>query len=927
MIKNILIKGVVPALFVALASGQLASADAVPRLITQQAGSLGTEQTVAVVRCRYQGSAAPARDASKAEHVPVTGLTEQMNTVVNKYYAQVAKIPPVLGGDEQAFVSFQFLPVPGDCQFGYPDNGRYDDRGVLSRELVDGITFADQAAPELMASTTRVVVVVDSSKRSFSTAGRWLRPLPNGGYRALSGTVVDGAAMEEPGLLTLVHGLGHQLGLPGLDLPLNQALDTGAAGQQGVAASKALGAYTRYAAQWIKDPGIRVLTITPPVAEAPLDVIIDLGLPNNRGKLTELIRLDINDAAATPGHAVPMSGYLLEVQKLASAAGDSNPAAVRVHRQTGGVHAAPASGAEGASAVATGPVTLCGATADSCGTVLEPSAAALREGDSFADAAAGIRVEVLGPNPDGGQRIRLHWAAAEQPNIVVTDLRLDSPLNGAGVFERRASYGDPIGYTLGQNWAATAPPRALPASVVPMVHTLEVELVNRGGEVSDAVHGSVYITEPMILAGPATSLTDIRKHAIATLPFTVPAEALPAAATANATVRIPYAPAGPFIAWVVVEGDNELANTQADNRYMESFVILRSTVDENGVYAPLELSLPVRNTTAQAQRYTVSITAPQPQPSQWTVRTTRDPILSLAAGASEDYDIRLQAPAPERPGRSGRAERLNLITWMAQGDAFVPVHHLPVYYRLVQPTHLTLEAPVDGEAVIRGQLSADGDKPLAGQPVQVLVSAHTGSRQSFIVRTDTNGRFEQAFQPVGDACQVVTAHFPGRAGYAAARSPEALQYFSAGCPRPEAEPVVISELAIKSIRRQPSAIDFGLEIKLSAPAPAGGMGLRLSGNAARYFRLPRRLRVPEGEQSLLVNIRRYDNGLLEPFIKVHLTVSSANNEKTMVLGRGRKGAVFSARNEARRRIKERAVPQRPAAEQAPAAPAETKAPY
>ncbi len=269
-------------------------ADELNQVITSLGGAVGTNQPIAVVLCRYQGSNTPPLEDSDGNILSsAEQIAELMTNHVNSYYLEATARPDAADNASQAWTTFNFIPIPGICNFDYPDNGERDDPEVMAREVPDAVKFADTAQPAIFRTTKRIIVVVNGSKRNRATMAMWPFMLPNSGFVLLSAALVDVKTIAEEDLSTVSHELGHQLGLPDLYSESPPSEYMGKWDLMGDDNNQNFSAYSRYSARWISNPSSRVVNIAPASGQR-IDRNIDIGLPNNREGLPELIRLDVN---------------------------------------------------------------------------------------------------------------------------------------------------------------------------------------------------------------------------------------------------------------------------------------------------------------------------------------------------------------------------------------------------------------------------------------------------------------------------------------------------------------------------------------------------------------------------------------------------------------------------------------------------------
>ena len=238
---------------------------------TSLAQSVGLNQNVVVVMCEYLGDetpflrADPADPSTLVEVENAEDFVELMEGAVNRYYLD-ATHQPVAG---QGVTSFAFIPVPGKCQLDFENNGTVDDPTTMQNEFFQGASFADEALPGVFDTVSRVIVIVNGKKRARATWVHWPFVLPKSGVKMLRAAVIGTDEVAEADFSTIAHELGHQLGLPDLyQLDGESGRLVGQWGEMAQDRMQNFTAYSRYMANWIEDPGNRVITITPSTVPA-----------------------------------------------------------------------------------------------------------------------------------------------------------------------------------------------------------------------------------------------------------------------------------------------------------------------------------------------------------------------------------------------------------------------------------------------------------------------------------------------------------------------------------------------------------------------------------------------------------------------------------------------------------------------------------
>lgn len=848
--------------------------DELNELLTAVAGSVGTGQNVAVVLCRYQGlnnpiqhQPDPSNSSSTVDIDSSQAIADLMSTLVNEQYLRATRVPNPTPGSTLARVSFNFIPVPRVCNFSYPNDRPIDDPGVTDRELKDGIHFADESVPNLFDTTSRVLVVVNAEKRNRATpVGPMM--LPNSGFSVLTGAIIDIRAMRQHDLRTVSHEVGHMLGLPDLyrerdrNRPATLSLPDHIAqwGVMGRENNQNFSAYSRHAARWIDNPDERVITISPPTTQGLLiDQEFDLGLPNNDQDLPELIRLNVSDTGAGLMGSFGLNGYLIEARNPLLDPADANlqgpnpgryMPGVLVFRQRGWANAFINDANTGGIDPYPRPITICGTTRASCGTVSDAATASLQPGASFTDAAAGITIDVLSQSSDGGFRLRVRWSVVPRSDIAITRVLLDNPLNGMGSFQSPSSYGDPIAYTATINWSEGFPSLPLPPTITPMGHAISLTLTNRGSAAPPGpVEGVLFVAEPRIPAGIMTDIDQIRDTFLAEFPFSVPAALL--APGSSRTLTFPFTPTGPFVTAVFVKKDNELAETHSNNERVDAFILFE--LASGSPFSPMDLTLPLTNINDAEKRFRVSLTPLEPFPDQWKVETLENAAVSLGAGESTNFRVKLQPPSPEDVAKPSYQGKLDVTTWMSDRDFYVPVSHLPIYYNLVEGTRVQLET-ASGSPDVRGRLVRIEDGVnlggIANQGIEIVVSNNLGNRSAVIVKTDVNGDFRKKVDLTPGACHAVIARFTGTPNYGSSQS-QLERIISRECPGIVRRPIAITRLDIVPEPARPGQSEtYMLVMELSDDAPRGGATISLAGSVGKYFRIPASVTIPQGRSEI-----------------------------------------------------------------------------
>ena len=755
---------------------------------TSLAQSVGLNQNVVVVMCEYLGDetpfmrADPADPSTLVEVENAEDFVELMEGPVNRYYLD-ATHQPVAG---QGVTSFAFIPVPGKCQLDFENNGTVDDPTTMQNEFFQGASFADEALPGVFDTTSRIIVIVNGNKRARAVWAHWPFVLPNSGVKMLRAAVIGTQEVAEADFSTIAHELGHQLGLP--DLYQLDVLSGRLVGQWGEMAQDRMQnftAYSRYMANWIEDPINRVITITPSTVPAGP---IRLDLPGNDNGNPELIRIDASSMEASPlpspisdliGYFVPFIGYYVEFRNPAvtplDAPIDANGynRGMVVFRHTDWLNTE--------TGFSPRPLTLMHPTQTA--PVTNPETAAFPLGAPFVDPAMGLTVTPVGANADGSINVLITWTPPPRPDIVITDLRLDSPVNGLGTFVEPLLFGDPLMST------TTMTLSSLPPSVATVTppHSMRISFRNIGSGTNPAgMTGELWLLEPIIpipfdLTDPA-SLLPFRT---ASIPFTVPVMASGGTSTVTTTVT----PSESFIAVAIIHINSAETDLQLlNNVYFEPFLEV-PVLAFASPYPSLDIEHSVTNTDSRDHLIAFSMSLPEPLPEGWQLDVMDNARMFLKSGETGHFRLSFNPPLPDvlKPGQIGT---LATTAWMDEGDSFIPVMNIPRYFMLTAATAVSLKAAGGGNKYeLSGKLvqisNGAAVDTLANQRVNLTVSRENASDIQLTATTGSDGRYRTSFivDTLGDVHGAI-AQFPGTPQFAESIS-EPVVFFQPVDPAPE----------------------------------------------------------------------------------------------------------------------------------------------
>lgn len=801
---------------------------------TSLAQSVGLNQNVVVVMCEYLDNETPftredpADTSVDVEIQSAEDFVEIMEGPVNDYYLDATHQPSA----GQGVTSFAFIPVPGKCQFDFTYNGIVDDPTIMEREFSAGARYADEALPGVFDTTSRVIVVVNGDKRARAVWAHWPFVLPNSGLTMLRAAVIGTEAVKEPDFSTIAHELGHQLGLPDLyQLDGAPGQLVGQWGEMGQDRMQNFTAYSRYMANWIEDPGNRVITITPSTVPAGP---IRLDLPGNDNGNPELIRIDASSMEASPlpspfsdaiGYFVPFIGYYVEFRDPSITQLDlpidanGYDGGMLVFRHTDWLNTE--------TGFSPRPLTVMHPTQTA--PVTNPESAAFPIGTPFVDPAMGLTVTPLGANADGSIDVLITWTPPPRPDIIITDLRLDSPVNGLGVFVEPLLFGDPLMSTTTMNLSSVPPS----VSAVTPPHSMQISFGNIGSGSNPAgMTGALWLLEPTIpvpfdLTNPA-SLLPFRT---ANIPFTVPVIASGGSSTVTVTVN----PSDSFLAVAIVninsaETDLQLLNNVYHEPFLEVPVLAFASP-----YPSLDIEHKVTNINKRDHLIGFSMNLPKPLPEGWTLDVMDNARMLLKSGESGHFKLSFTPPLPDilKPGQIGQ---LPTTAWMDEGDSFIPVMNVPRYFMLNASTAVSLESRGGGNKYeFSGELVQMSNgvavDSLANQRINLTISRENGSDIQLETTTGANGRFNTSYsvKALSDVHGAI-AQFPGTSQFAEAIS-EPLVFFKPVNPAPQLSSLMAEwkggKLLLVAELTSPSRRSLSLKVESSNPRLAKAAPIRI----------------------------------------------------------------------------------------------------
>ncbi len=825
-------------LFLLLFFSQNAMAQEIGVAGTITGNSVGLNQNVAVVLCEYLNDETPF--VIDSTEIDSDDLAELMDDKVNPYFLEATKQPST----GQGITSFNFIPIPGKCQLSYPDTMPEDDPQILLREAMDAIIYADEATPGIFNTTDRIIFAVNAKKRARATWIYFPMMLPNSGLKMLAIAAIGLEEVAERDYSTIAHELGHELGLPDLyQLDGQNGILIGRWGQMGFDRLQHFTGYSRYLANWIDNPGARVVDVTSlsmPSGTLTLDV------PGNTNANPELIRFNASpDESGLSGTilsgSTPFIGYYVEARDTTQGldtvlAGNYEPG-VLFFRHTDWLNTE--------TGYATRPLALQHPTEIS--PISTPQTAAFQAGETFTDPALGLSVDIVSRNQDGSYNLAVNWNPPPRPDIVFTDLRLDSPVNGLGVTMYPSLFGDPVMDMVSVN---VVPPSV---SITRPLHTMTLTVMNAGTAPSPAsLSGSLVIMGPGVFAGfNPLDISTFLPSALGTFPFTLPV-LNPGQST---TLTFTFTPQNSFIALAYLNPNNietDIANL--NNTYMETFMDV-PLLTYASPYPDLSYEMEVGNIDEKAHMIAFSMDMPTMAPDLWKVKELKDPRVFLEKGQNSTFYLEFETPSPDLIKPRGQLGAVHLTAWMDEGDSFIPIMNIPRYFRMTKKAGITLSCKGgSGKYAMGGKLVQiiDGNpqNPLANRDIRLIINGKESGETVIDLKTDINGYFSHSFQLSSEEDEyAAVAHYAGSNDFTEAISEVCVLEKEIESPTiPTKEIANLKYMQLLQIRGR-----YYLRIGLTANAPKQGITLSPQSSNPRLMKIGE-LTIPPGNTSISVPV-------------------------------------------------------------------------
>lgn len=680
-------------------------------------GPIGLNQQTLVVVCRYQGTEAPLFTSQQ--------WADALNLHVNNFYLQAS------GG----LTSFNFIPVPGVCALGYPDDQQTTDDAInyinsVTREGADAVAFA-QAAGFNLANARQLVVIVNRAHRGNATIGHWPLYTVNGlpfqslgltvfgevsfGVPLMGGDVLS-VDMTESGIDVAAHELGHILGQFDLYPYFPGVVFSDRWTQMGNQTWQNFDAFSRFLYGWLPTPSIRVRDFVMPTTAA-VNQVVNLAPPTSGTAQTEAIRISLKPEDGLIGAVSrPFFGLVLEGRPQVNL--DAN---LPDEYEEGVLVSLVTEGLPQASYIVQPRVPT-----DSL------DRAAFRPGDSFSIAELGVTVDVLG-RTGNNFATRVRWTVPSLPDVALnsnllfgesSDIWLDSPTNGFGNFTFPMQPGGGAPILCGDfptvpfviPWTDPDGPGLLPPLPglpvpSPVTHRINLRARNVGTATATGVRGNIIVLAPTI---PNVDLSDPANLLALGTPQTVNFGNIAPGGSATRTFN--YRPDGtPFmvIAWFdKVNTEVNLFNQVAG----EAFLIFQPA--PGSPYDPVSVHVDYFNLDTKS-KVRALFALPFGVPTEWQV--SMDRVAAPAEpGQRIPFELRMRAPEREKP----QLVTPRLMGWTDFGDAAVPIGELPVYVDLSVRTTTELQVKFDGKTANFTGRVLPGK---AGLKVTLAVSGSDGS--------------------------------------------------------------------------------------------------------------------------------------------------------------------------------------------------------
>ncbi len=749
---------------------------------------------------------------STSPRISLSRWVGELNERVNEYYSAAT------GNRTRWAVS----PAPAITEYGYGDNGTFDDSQVIFREGIDALRALDDRDPEFWARSPirRFVVVVTANKRGRASQGVHFVTRQRGMVKVSLAIIPEPQQIDDNTISLFCHELGHQLGLPDLYLEPEQTNPyvlggdefTGGWDLMAIDSLQHFGGWCRRHLGWI-DAGSRRRTGEKKVISRPLignlDQTVVLSPPQSGGP-TQLLLLPLDEASAirTPGGSIDLpineggtaprfNGYMLEARSYTGAEQHGLPKPYRP-----GVLITRAARRFINPSVVVPRLRLASDFPD-----VQLQEAAWRPGDTFGDAETGLSVEVVrevmdGSAPEGSFEVRVRWTPPPRADVVAADIWLDSPHNGfsstapfnpdnyhtpigsGGTPER---YGDPIFV------------QATPFGPIARTHNLHVRVRNEGAAPAGDVRGTVFICSSeltamaasLLIGGPILAqgvavvmilLADMSGADIVRMPEVSFGSIAPGQTVDRAIL---WRTVTPFWVVMVVEdrapppGQHpETQLHELNNIRFEGFAVTRLAF--GSPYPPVDLTLPVTNPNDSERLFYAT---PLDLPEGWTgfggVASNPSQLHSvLGPRESETFRVLLQPPDP-RTAKPGQSATIGATIWMDYGDSYVPVGELPVHVALNYPTVLGMGITDlgTGKATLQGRLvyhdvNSLTEKPVKNAPILLSLAGDDGSlalggpeNPALTATTDGSGFFTKQIDLAEGVTYQAVAQYGGSATY------------------------------------------------------------------------------------------------------------------------------------------------------------------
>lgn len=740
-------------------------------------------QTMIVIVCKYQDTDDPA--------ISSEAWAEALNQAGNDF----------LQAATEGKTTFNFVPVPGICEFPYPYNDVVDDQLVRVGETYDAINFAEATSPNIFLTGQRLVIFVNRDKRAVASPQIYPHTSTNGFDLLLSMSLVPEPTAEgrteitDGDLAVTMHELSHQLGLGDLYRYYDDGTQPTLTEFWGMMAFENFQNYTgfsRHATGWLPSSQQAVIR-KPVIGSINQNVVINPPTTTN-GNGVELLRLELDPT----GLDLLPGGYLVEARPkigLDRTITDTSilsgplPSGETVDTRWGNFRGLPPEYEGGvliskatdflpAFTLIAQPLTSFNILEVQPRELTEPitpsntiqlSQAAFQVGDSFRDEENDLTItveEARGAN--GSFVVNVKWDGLPIPDVSAADIWLDNPTNGFGTFMTQVNsgipvlFGDPVAFEATVQWQNGVPIPTLSR----VEHRLFVRARNSGTVTAANVRGTVYIFDPLLVA--STILQDPTDIGVVLGALAFDTRAVNfgnIGANAAVTRQINYTPAGPFIAGLVVDPvPNEF--TPLNNFWIEPFIV--PSISPGSPYPPIRLEIPIAN---RDTRRHVFIPTVNPLPAGWRYTLTPEYAV-LEPGQREVFKLTVQPP-DSRQAPPPLLQEISVLAWMDVEHSFVPVDRLSTYAMLTHPTRLTLTRV--GVGALAGTLTyrtpAGVNTPIPNARVVVRVSGANGTSSTLPITTNAQGSFQVAVPSTTNVRFSAVANYGGTLAFRPVSSP------------------------------------------------------------------------------------------------------------------------------------------------------------